>query len=98
MPLLSTFLSSLFLWGGVPGIKASHTSHQRSTTESHLQPYPCISNHFYPATLLSRVNPCKGTHGVVLGCPLPAEVAFHILRGQEMTKQQRNGRGEGVTW
>jgi hypothetical protein len=55
-----------------------------STTASHLQPHPCLCDH--RTAPLSHLTPSKDTHSAVLSCSLPAEVALHILRGQEVTE------------
>lgn len=52
-------------------------------------PSPQITCPFIPPPLA----PSKGTHGVVLGCPLPAKMTFHILRGEEVTETDRRGAG-----
>lgn len=60
-----------------------------------LQPWgPQITCPFIPPPLA----PSKGTHGVVLGCSLPAKMTFHILRGEEVTETDRRGgrRKQGV--
>lgn len=68
----------------------------------HARPTPSDS-YFYRPTLapvtmeqapLSHSVPSRVTHSAVLSCALPAEVPFHILRGQEVAETA----GRRVTW
>lgn len=66
-------------------------------------PDPISASHLSLHT--TSPSPSKGTHGAVLGGPLPAEVALHILRREKVTGTDRVGRrkervtvGLGPVW
>ena len=58
-------------------------------------PDPISTGHLHSTS----PSPSKGTHGAVLGWPLPAEVALHILRREKVTGTDRVAGGRsGSQW